>query len=227
MPRAPRIDIGGEIYHVINRANGRHPIFHAKEDYIHFEKLLVKAKEQANMRVLAYCVMPNHWHLVLYPRHDGDLSTFMQWLTLTHTQQYHAKTKTIGYGHLYQGRYKSFLVQKDQYLFQLIRYVERNPLRAKLVRRAENWQWGSAHRRLNGLPKEISLLSDPPIDLPRDYQAWLNEAEDEKTLTFVRESVSKGKPYGTIGWVEKMVEKYQLFLTTRRRGRPKKYEKGT
>ena len=175
------------------------------------------------MRILAYVLMPNHWHLVLYPRKDGDLQTFMQWLTLTHTQQYHVKTKTIGYGHLYQGRYKAFLVQKDTYLLQLIRYVERNPLRAKLVKKAEQWQWGSAYRRYLGTVKERKLLTEPPLDLPRDYRSWLSEKEDTEGLQAIRLSVNKGKPYGTIAWVERMVEKFNLELTTRGVGRPKKH----
>ena len=154
MPRVPRIDIGGHIYHIINRANGRKTIFHTKEDYIHFEKLLEEAKKKFNMRILAYVLMPNHWHLVLYPKHDGDLSVFMQWLTLTHTQQYHAKKKSTGHGHIYQGRYKSFLVGKDSYLLAVIKYIERNPVRAKLVKKVEQWQWGSGYRRLNGTTKE-------------------------------------------------------------------------
>ncbi len=223
MSRAPRIDVGNEVYHVINRANGRVKIFHSDKDYQHFEKLLLEAKERNDMRILAYVLMPNHWHLVLYPRKDGDLQTFMQWLTLTHTQQYHVKTKTIGYGHLYQGRYKAFLVQKDTYLLQLIRYVERNPLRAKLVKKAEQWQWGSAYRRYLGTVKERKLLTEPPLDLPRDYRSWLSEKEDTEGLQAIRLSVNKGKPYGTIAWVERMVEKFNLELTTRGVGRPKKH----
>src|SRR3989338_8764533 len=221
MPRVPRVDIGGEIYHVINRANGRTTIFHKKENYIHFEKLFAEAKKRVDMRIVAYCLMPNHWHLVLYPRHDGDLSVFMQWLTLTHTQQYHSRTKTIGYGHLYQGRYKSFLVEKDNHLLQLIRYVERNPFRAKLVKKAQDWQWGSAYRRTQGTPQEKALLSDTIIELPEDYLEWLNEKEDAGTLIRIRQSVNKGTPFGAAKWVERMVDKFDLLLTTRLRGRPK------
>ena len=227
MPRAPRIDVGNEIYHVINRGNGRNAIFHKKEDYRHFEALLSEASKRSNMRIFAYVLMPNHWHLVLYPRNDGDLSLFMQWLTLTHTQQYRVHTQTIGDGHLYQGRYKSFLVQNDRYLLGLIRYVERNPLRAKLVGRAESWQWGSAYRRKYGNQKEKSLLSELPIELPHGYTSWLNEREDPKVLTVLRESVNKGKPYGAIGWVEKMVKKHKIFSTMRTRGRPRLLKKGT
>ena len=91
------------------------------------------------MRILACCLMPNHWHLVLYPRADGDLSQFLRRLTLTHTQRYHARTRTVGYGHVYQGRYKSLLVESDLHFLSLVRYVERNAKRAGLVKKAEVW----------------------------------------------------------------------------------------
>lgn len=90
------------------------------------------------MRLLAYCLMPNHWHLLVYPEHDGALSVFMHKLTNAHTRHVHTTTKTIGTGPLYQGRYKSFLIEKDTHLLTVIKYVERNAVRAKLSKRAEN-----------------------------------------------------------------------------------------
>src|SRR3989344_586902 len=154
MGRAPRVDVGNLVYHVLNRANYRSTIFSTANEYRHFEDLLAEAVRRYHMRLLAYVLMPNHWHLVLYPRSDGDVSLFMQWLTLTHTQQYHVYTKTIGHCHIYQGRYKSFLIEKDNYLLAAIKYVERNPVRAKLAKRVENWQWGSGYRRLEGKATE-------------------------------------------------------------------------
>ncbi len=222
MGRAPRVDIGNQIYHVINRANGRHTIFHKPEHYRHFESLLEEAEERFSMRILAYILMPNHWHLLLYPQKDGEVSTFMQWLTLTHTHQYHAKTKTIGYGHLYQGRYKSFLVEKDSYLLTLIKYIERNPVRARLSKTVEAWQWGSGYRRVDGTEREKKLLSHFPVALPRNYRSWVNTPESNKELEVIRTSVNKGTPFGTMGWVERMVKHFNLELTTRHRGRPKK-----
>ena len=138
MPRAIRTDVGNYCYHVINRANARLPIFFKEEDYVLFEQVLEEAKEKYDMRILAYILMPNHFHLVLYPKNDGDLSKFMQWLTLTHTQRWHNQKMTRGTGHLYQGRYKSFLIEEDNHLLSVIRYVERNALRANLVKKAEN-----------------------------------------------------------------------------------------
>lgn len=222
MPRVPRIDIGGQIYHVINRANGRQTIFHKKEDYFHFEKLLAKAKKKFDMRVLAYVLMPNHWHLVLYPKHDGDLSIFMQWLTLTHTQQYHARKHSVGYGHIYQGRYKSFLVGKDNYLLAVIKYIERNPVRAKLVIKVEQWRWGSGYCRLDGTAKEKEILSHSPIQLPEGYRSWVNELDSDEYLKDLRVSVSKSKPFGAIRWTKQIIKRFSLELTMRERGRPKK-----
>lgn len=222
MPRAPRIDVGNHIYHVINRANGRQTIFHKPADYQHFESLLGEASERCGMRILSYALMPNHWHLLLYPKNDGDLTSFMQWLTLTHTQQYHVRKRTIGYGHIYQGRYKSFLVEKDSYLLTALKYVERNPVRAKLSKTVEAWKWGSGHRRLEGNEKEQKLISTPPIELPRNYRAWVNTPESNKELEAIRTSVNKGKPLGTMKWTERTVERFGLELTTRGRGRPKK-----
>ena len=163
MGRALRTDVGGYVYHVLNRANARSTLFKKRAEYNLFEKVLEEAKERMDMRILAYCVMPNHWHLVLYPRNDGDLSKFVNWLTLTHTQRWHAVHHTIGHGHLYQGRYKSFLCEEDQHFIKLARYVERNSLRAKLVKHAEDWQWGSVWRRANGTAKQRALLDEWPM----------------------------------------------------------------
>lgn len=221
MGRAPRIDIGNQIYHVINRANARLTIFELDTDYKLFETILTEAVEKFNMRLLAYCIMPNHWHLAVYPNEDGDLSRFMQWLTLTHTQRYHVTHRTIGGGHLYQGRYKAFLVQTNEYALQLFRYIERNPVRAKLVRKAENWKWGSVHRRVYGTPEEKKLLTIPPILFPDDYLEWVNEPLSEEILLSVRYSVNKGKPLGKDSWTDRIIKQFGLELTLRNSGRPK------
>jgi len=222
MPRTERIDVGGEIYHVINRANGHHTIFQDKEEYQLFESILTDAKQMTNMRILAYSIMPNHWHLLLSPKHDGDLALFMHWLTTTHTRRYHVATKTVGGGSLYQGRYKSFIVDADSYLLTLIKYIERNPVRAKLVRQCENWQWGSAWRRINGDKKQQQLIDASPTPLPHRYRNWINTPEKTEELKTLRSAVNRGVPYGRESWVEKMVQEYHLESTVREPGRPKK-----
>ena len=137
-------------------------IFEKDGDYEAFENILHEAVERVDMRLLAYCFLPNHWHLVVWPKKDKDLSSFTGWLTLTHTQRWRAHRHSAGTGHLYQGRFKSFPVQSDGHFITLCRYVERNALRAGLVDAAETWQWGSLWRRHQGKSKRKGLLSPWP-----------------------------------------------------------------
>lgn len=222
MPRMNRLAIGDTIYHVINRANGRATIFKTAKDYAHFESLLEEAKELLDMRILAYCIMPNHFHLVLYPRNDGDMSEFMRWLTTTHVRQYRVETESIGHGHLYQGTYKSFPVEKDEYLTTLIRYVEQNPLRAKLVNHAEDWKYSSLYRRLKGTPKQQKLLAKLPTALPHNYLKEVNTIYNEDVLNMIRRSVQKGTPLGSERWVQQVIATHKLGSTVRGPGKAKR-----
>jgi putative transposase len=136
MGRARRVDIGGMIYHVLNRANFRSRLFKTPAHYQDFLAIVEESLNFVPVRILAYCLMPNHWHMVVHPRADGDLAKFLQRITLTHTQRYHSKTRTVGYGHIYQGRYKSLPVESDSHFLALVRYVERNAKRAAVVKKA-------------------------------------------------------------------------------------------
>lgn len=222
MPRINRVDVADIIYHAINRANARMQIFDNENDYRLFENTLEDAKEKFDMRIISYCIMPNHWHLVLNPKKDGDLQKFMGWLSMTHTQRWHSQHKTIGSGHLYQGRYKSFPVETDEYLLQLLKYVERNPLRAKLVTRAEDWKWSSLYRREMGNSEQKSLLAKCPIDVPDNYLDLINTPQEDSELESLRQCVNKSKPYGAEGWINKIINKFNLKSTQRNPGRPKK-----
>ncbi len=224
MPRAPRVDIGGEIYHVINRTNGRLKMFSSDMEYRLFENIVVEGQRLFDMRILAYVLMPNHWHFMLQPKHDGDLSTFMHQITNTHTRKVHALTETEGTGHLYQGRYKSFLVSNDMYAWTLLKYIERNPVRAHLTDDPFLWRWGSAHIRAHNIQRESQIiLSDPPSGLPPQYTQLLKEKESPEVLERIRLSVKRENPYGEDSWVLQMIERHKLEPTTRNRGRPKKY----
>lgn len=223
MGRSLRTDVGGKVYHVLNRANARSALFKKKVDYELYERTLEEAKARFDdMRILAYTVMPNHWHIVLYPKKDGDLSRFVNWLTLTHTQRWHAAHHTIGHGHLYQGRYKSFLCEADEHFIQLVRYVERNPLRANLVKRAEDWKWGSVWRRTNGTVQQRKLINKWPVPMPKNYVTSLNEPQSDDEIKALRCSITRGNPYGSYTWTEKAIKKYKLESTTQPRGRPRK-----
>ena len=165
--------------------------------------------------------MPNHWHLVLYPRGDGELSKFLQRITLTHTQRYHAQTRTVGYGHVYQGRYKSLPVESDSHFLALVRYVERNAQRAALVAKAEDWPWSSAHVRLYGSEKQKQILSPWPLPAPIPYRSWLNQSQGKEEIENIRDALKRNKPYGSEKWVAKTVAKFALQNTLRNPGRPK------
>ncbi len=146
MPRTTRTLIGGLCYHLINRGNGRARVFHGEADYREFVKLMATAAGERLAprlapRLLAYCLMPNHVHLVLWPREDGEVSRWIQWLMTAQVRRHHRRHGSDG--HLWQGRFKAFPIQRDEHLLSVLRYVERNPLRAKLVARAEDWPWSS------------------------------------------------------------------------------------
>jgi putative transposase len=222
MGRALRTTAGGLVYHVLNRANARMRIFEKRGDYAAFERILDEAVERAGMRLLAYCVMPNHWHLVLWPRNDGDLSTFVGWLTLTHTQRWHAHRHSVGSGHVYQGRFKSFVVESDEHLWTVCRYVERNALRAELCQQAEDWQWSSVWRRESGSPDSRGVLSEWPIERPQDWLRRLNRAEHPRELEAVRRCINRGQPYGSAPWVERIAAEFGLESAFRPRGRPRR-----
>lgn len=222
MPRTARIDIGDHIYHVLNRANARVQIFDSNDDYAQFEHILEDAVGKYSMRLLAYCIMPNHWHLVLHPKHDGDMGQFMGWLTNTHTRRWHTDKESVGQGHLYQGRYKSFLCQEDRHFLTLVRYVERNAKKANLVKKSENWRWSSVWRREQGNHEQKNLLALWPVEMPQGYLDWLNQPQTQEEEDALERSIAKDTPFGNEIWVERMAKKFGLEQTLRNGGRPRK-----
>lgn len=221
MPRRPRLATGGLAYHVLNRRVGRLSLFDKPADYAAFETILHAAYTRTRIRLAAYCLMPNHWHLLLWPRQDGELSEVLRWITVTHTQRWHAHRHTAGTGPVYQGRFKSFPVQTDEHFLTVARYVERNALRAKLVDRAEHWQWSSLWRRAQGDPKRTVWLSEWPVEQPRNWAARVNQPETAAELEGLRVSVNRGQPFGSESWVVRMAKRLGLEATLRPPGRPK------
>lgn len=220
MPRAKRITLGGYVYHVLNRANGRLRIFHKDGDFLAFEQILAEGLERYSMRLCGYCIMGNHWHLLLWPIGDGDLSEFMRWITLTHTQRFHISHGTVGIGHLYQGRFKSFPVQDDGHYLTVMRYIEANPLRAELVKRAGDWPWSSLAVR-KGLEAPFEL-SEGPLKLPSNWDKLVNHIKRPEQLDGLKNSINRGTPFGQPNWKMKTALRMNLESTLRPRGRPKK-----
>ena len=224
MPRQPRVSRGRIAYHVMNRGNGRQPIFLKPADYDAFLTALSQVREmEAGVRVLGFCLMPNHWHLVLWPRADGQLSRFVQRLSTTHVRRRHAHYNSAGGGHLYQGRFKAFPIQRDEHLLSVLRYVEANPTRANLVKRARQWQWSSLAARLSG--DELKLLDEWPIARPDDWEARVDRPIDPPDLQRLRTSVIRGSPFGRQQWVTRTARELGMESTLRPRGRPPKPRK--
>jgi putative transposase len=211
------------IYHALNRSNRGDRLFHKAADYEAFVAVLSEAAARyPGVAVLAYCVMPNHWHLVLKPTADDELSLFMGWLTNAHVRRHHQHYGTYGQGHVYQGRFKSFPVQEDQHLLILLRYVEANPMRAKLVDSSDAWRWSSMAARHAG----VSWLAPWPVDEPQDWLQIVNDRASAEDPILV-DSFKRGKPFGSDRWIQRTAKRLNLTGTTKPRGRPKAKRKAS
>ncbi len=220
MPRTNRASVGGVCYHVINRGNARATVFRKERDYEAFVELIASACQRLPMRVPGYCLMPNHFHLVLWPRHDGDLSRWMQWLMTSHVRRYHAHHHSSG--HVWQGRFKAFPIQQDAHMISVLRYVERNPLRAGLVDRAQDWAWSSLRWQGQRARKNApEFLSDGPVARGPNWCQTVNRAMADAEVQALRTSVNRGTPWGDPKWQKRTAAKLGLESSLRPRGRPR------
>jgi len=222
MPRKPRICPAGTCFHVLNRAVARLTLFEKQADYEAFERVLESAHHRFGLPIFSYIVMPNHWHFVVRPKTKRQVTEFFRWLTHTHTMRWHAHHRTEGTGHLYQGRFKTFPIEEDEHLRAVLRYTERNALRANLCDRAEDWKYGSLWRVVHGDGQSRSLLSPWPIDRPRTWLAMVNRPQNEAEEKAIRACLRKGAPYGSDQFVTQSAVRLKLTHTLRSRGRPKK-----
>ena len=220
MARKPRSAPGGLVYHVLNRTAGKWKMFRKEGDYLAFQRIMLEAHERHPIDILAYCLMPTHWHFVVYPRRDDQVTAFFRWLTHTHAMRWRVAHDTVGYGHLYQGRFKSFPVQTDHHLLTLLRYVEQNPLRGKLARQAELWPYSSLWTRSNGTEEQKSILSAWPVKQPTDWVNLVNELPDKADAEAIKTSMERGRPLGTQQWIDRTARRLDLTHTLRREGRP-------
>ena len=218
MPRPRRFIYAGHCYHVLNRANRGQNIFHASSDYLAFVRLMRLAQARLHLPLIASCLMPNHFHLVVRPEQDGDIGKWLHWLCTTHARHHHKKYSTIG--RLWQGRFKAFLVQDDHYLLTLIRYVERNALRKNLVQRAEDWRWGSLNWRTRNCP--LMPLTPSPVALPRGWTEWVNLPQTAAELEAIRTSVNRQRPFGDAKWVIEKARDSALEQSLANVGRPRR-----
>lgn len=215
MPRIPRGQIAGYAYHVINRGNGGATLFHKDGDYHAFLNLLVTAKSKHPIKLLAFCLMPNHFHLIIQPPNSEALSAFMQWWLTAHVRRYHQHHKT--HGHIWQGRFKSFPIQQDNHLLTVFRYILRNPVRAQLVQSADQWPWSSLQHG--------HAIAPSPVEYPPDWRHWIETPLSDQELSQIRTSVNRQAPYGEPDWQTNVAKTLGLVSTLRPRGRPQKTPK--
>jgi putative transposase len=218
MPRTARASLGGWTYHVLNRGNARAQVFHKPEDYDAFLDMMAEATIRIPMRILAYCLMPNHFHLALWPHHDGDLSRWMHWLLTTHVRRYLRHYRSSG--HVWQGRFKAVPTQEDEHLLVVLRYIERNPLRAGLVERAEAWEWSSL--RWLATPERSPVRLEPgTVARGTDWLDGVNAPMSEAEVDRLRECVRRDRPFGADAWTRAAAERLGLESSLRPPGRPR------
>jgi putative transposase len=212
MPRIPRGQLAGHAYHILNRGNGGAIVFHKEADYAAFLALLPIAKTKFPVRVFGFCLMPNHFHLVLQPANADALSPFMQWWMTSHVRRYHRHYHSSG--HVWQGRFKSFPIQQDEHFLTVLRYVVRNPVRAQLVASATQWSWSSLHHP--------TLVDPSPVPLPDEWLRWIDTPLFEHELTTLRTCLTRQSPFGSPEWQAQFADTAGLASTLRPRGRPRK-----
>lgn len=218
MPRTSRAIRGGEFYHVLNRGNGKSQVFFDEDDYASFERLIEESVERFGIRILGYCLMPNHFHFIVWPENDEDVPRWMQWLMTSHVARHRKKYDTVG--HIWQGRYKAFPIQGDEHLLRVMRYVERNALSSRLVKKAEEWKWSSLYWYKR--KPESPILHPLPL---RRWRSWINKVNSpltEKESSRIKDALQQEKPFGDDSWVHRTIRRFNLEYSARPIGRPPK-----
>jgi len=222
MPRTARVAPGGHIYHVWNRSVGRSRLFGNDAEFEAFERIMVEANQRYPIPILGYSLLPNQWHFVVWPKKDGQMTDFFRWLAHTHAMRRKRARRKVGNGRLYQGRYKSFLIQRDENLLTVLRYVERSPLAAGLVEKAQLWRFGSLSARKDGDKVIQSLLTPWPVERPSNWTARVNAPLAQQELERVQVSIERSRPFGSGDWVRRTTSRLGLEHTIRPEGRPPK-----
>lgn len=218
MPRTARATVAGYCYHLINRGNNQSTVFHECADYAAFLSLVAETQRRIELPILAACLMPNHVHLVVRPAANHDLSSWTHLLFTTHVRRYHRKYQTSG--RVWQGRFKAFPIQQDNHLITVMRYVERNALRAGLVSRAEHWHWSSLGWRVLRVAWSIDLAPSP-VPLPENWIAYVNEPQTPAEVESIRTCIQRQRPFGAEHWVEREAHDLGLLQSVAPIGRPR------
>jgi putative transposase len=217
MPRIARAVATGFFHHVVQRGNNREKVFFDKEDKERYLSLLKKYSNKCDSPLLAYCLMSNHIHLLTRPKGEESLYKMMQGVTLCYTQ--HINRKYQRTGRLWESRYHSCIVDKDRYLWAVARYIEQNPVRARVVKKAEDFPYSSANAHINGIMNEILGEELFEARQRKDYRELINA---EKEINSIRYHTRTGRPLGSEEFIKKMEKKLERKFMLKSPGRPRK-----
>ena len=232
MARKARYCPGGYVYHVLNRAVGRISLFHGDQDYAAFERVMLEAYQRVPLRIISWCLMKNHWHFVVWPRSDDEVTAYFRALAHTHSLRWRLAHGSARGGPLYQGRFKAFPVQSGEPLRTVCRHVERNALSAGLVKRSQQWRWGSLWLRHQTTDDEHSramrkMLSAGPQGRRPALEPWtaaVNAVPTKKELSQLKASENRNRPFGDEQWLRQTALSLNLEHTIRPEGRPRKIQ---
>ena len=227
MARRPRVQDDGQVYHAHNWGNNRATVFADDDDHLAFLRALADTKERRPFRLFGYCLMADHFHLLLRPDPGQSISRIVQSLTVTHTWRSHKRHQSSG--HVWQGRFRSAMVQQDEHLLVVLRYIEANPLRAGVVADLAEYRWSSFAapwawpRRSHVEPVPAwDELGRTPGERRRRWRAKLHRVQPEAELSAVRQSLRSARPLGAADWTERIAKRLGINLNPRPRGRPRK-----
>jgi len=232
MPRPLRITIPYLPFHILDRGNNRQIVFREDEDFVYFLKLLKRYKKELKFKLYHLCLMSNHIHFLIEPTVEGSLPKIMMRLTLAYSSYFNKKYG--GVGHVWQGRYKSSLIDKEDYFIWCGLYIELNPVRAKLVTQPEDWRWSSynfyAFGEIDPLIENLIdvdpyylQLGSSPGERQKRYRQNIEGVMEERFLKDIREKLNEGV-FGNLNFIKEMKEKFKI-RSLRGRGRPRRAEK--
>jgi putative transposase len=178
----------GSVVHCVNRANDSRPLFETVSDYEDFLRLVSWAKARCPVRITAYCIMSNHWHFVFWVLTQGDVSKFLHRLTTTHAVSWRKRTRTVGEGHVYKDRFHDSRIFTESYYYNVVRYVEQNPLRAHLVHASRDWRWSSLQERLG---EDRGIIDEGPAALPDDWPKVVDAHLSDEAIEEIRSTMRR------------------------------------
>lgn len=188
MPRRLRNLPAGSVVHCVNRGNDKRVLFRRAREFDDFLRLVSWAKSKCPVRILAYCLMSNHWHFVFWVQCKGDVSKFLHRLTTTHATSLRRRTNSVGCGHVYGDRFHDSKIYTERYYYNVMRYVEQNPLRANLVHASREWRWSSLQERRT---HTRGIIEDGPAPLPSEWPALVDEHLPENSILEIRSALRR------------------------------------